>query len=64
MRLPLEWLHEYCDPGLDAHALADGLPTAGLVVIDFAENDWHKLAARSGRLAGFVTPRLLRPAED
>ena len=43
----------------DAHALDQGLPTAGLVVIDLAGNDWRKLAARSGRLAGFVTPRLL-----
>jgi phosphohistidine phosphatase len=48
----------------DAHALDDGLPTAGLVVIDFAENDWRKLAARSGRLAAFVTPRLLKTEKD
>ena len=47
-----------------AHQLDDGLPTAGLVVIDFAHDDWRKLAARSGRLAGFVTPRLLKPAKD
>jgi phosphohistidine phosphatase len=50
--------------GDEAHALDDGLPTAGLIVIDFADNDWRKLAGRSGRLAAFVTPRLLRPAED
>ncbi|HEY4407220.1 MAG TPA: histidine phosphatase family protein [Xanthobacteraceae bacterium] len=50
--------------GGNAHALDDGLPTAGLVVIDFAENDWRKLAARSGRLAAFVTPRLLRTEKD
>jgi phosphohistidine phosphatase len=47
-----------------AHQLDDGLPTAGLIVIDFAEDDWRKLAARSGRLKGFVTPRLIRPAKD
>jgi phosphohistidine phosphatase len=47
-----------------AQQLDDGLPTAGLVVIDFADNDWRKLAARSGRLEEFVTPRLLNPAED
>ena len=46
------------------HALDDGLPTAGLVVIDFAENDWRRLAARSGRLAAFVTPRLLKTEKD
>jgi phosphohistidine phosphatase len=50
--------------GDEAHALDDGLPTAGLIVIDFADNDWRKLAGRSGRLAAFVTPRLLKPAED
>jgi phosphohistidine phosphatase len=50
--------------GDEAHALDDGLPTAGLIVIDFADNDWRKLAARSGRLKEFVTPRLLKPAED
>jgi phosphohistidine phosphatase len=50
--------------GGEAHRLDDGLPTAGLVVIDFAEDDWRKLAARSGRLKGFVTPGLLKSAKD
>jgi phosphohistidine phosphatase len=50
--------------GRQAHALDDGLPTAGLIVIDFAETDWRKLAARSGRLEGFVTPRLLGSPND
>jgi phosphohistidine phosphatase len=50
--------------GDEAHQLDDGLPTAGLVVIDFAGNDWRKLAAPSGRLEAFVTPRLLKPTED
>jgi phosphohistidine phosphatase len=50
--------------GGDAHQLDDGLPTAGLVVIDFAGDDWRKLAARNGRLEGFVTPRLLNPGKD
>ena len=27
-------------------------------------SDWRKLAARSGRLKGFVTPRLIKPAKD
>jgi phosphohistidine phosphatase len=48
----------------EAHRLDDGLPTSGLVVIDFADNDWRKLAARSGRLKAFVTPRLLKTAKD
>jgi phosphohistidine phosphatase len=50
--------------GGEAHQLDDGLPTAGLVVIDFAGDDWRKLAARTGRLARFVSPRLIRPAQD
>jgi phosphohistidine phosphatase len=47
-----------------AHRLDDGLPTAGLIVIDFADDGWRKLAARSGRLEAFVTPRRLEPPED
>jgi phosphohistidine phosphatase len=50
--------------GGDTHQLDDGLPTAGLVVIDFAGDDWRKLAAGSGRLKAFVTPRLLSPGKD
>ncbi|HLH93722.1 MAG TPA: histidine phosphatase family protein [Xanthobacteraceae bacterium] len=46
------------------HQLADGLPTAGLVVIDFAGNDWRKLATRSGRLVDFATPRLIAAQND
>jgi phosphohistidine phosphatase len=43
--------------------LDDGLPTAGLLAIDFAGRDWRKLALRSGRLASFVTPRLIKEAK-
>jgi phosphohistidine phosphatase len=50
--------------GGEAHQLDDGLPTSGLVVIDFAENDWRKVSPRSGRLKEFVTPGLLRAAKD
>jgi phosphohistidine phosphatase len=50
--------------GGEAHQLDDGLPTAGLIMIDFTGNDWRKLAARSGRLKGFVTPRLIKPAKN
>jgi phosphohistidine phosphatase len=48
----------------DAHQLHAGLPTAGLVVIDFAGDDWRLLKAGSGHLARFVTPRLLQAAKD
>jgi phosphohistidine phosphatase len=47
----------------EAHALDEGLPTTGLVVIDFADDNWRKLAARSGRLTGLVTPNLLDSAK-
>ncbi|HEY6255560.1 MAG TPA: histidine phosphatase family protein [Xanthobacteraceae bacterium] len=50
--------------GGTARQLDEGLPTAGLVVIDFAVDNWNKLAARSGRLKGFITPRLLRSAQE
>ena len=44
--------------------LSEGLPTSGLLVIDFVGSDWHKLHPRSGRLERFITPRLLRAAAD
>jgi phosphohistidine phosphatase len=44
--------------------LNEGLPTAGLVVIDFAGDDWDTLAPHKGRLDRFVVPRTLRAAAD
>jgi phosphohistidine phosphatase len=44
--------------------LNEGLPTAGLAVIDFAGNDWRALHPRSGRLERFVTPRLIKAVTD
>jgi phosphohistidine phosphatase len=44
--------------------LNEGLPTSGLLVIDFVGSDWTKLHPRSGRLERFVTPRLLRADAD
>jgi phosphohistidine phosphatase len=43
--------------------LNEGLPTAGLVVIDFAAESWRKLHAHAGRLERFVTPRSLAAAD-
>jgi phosphohistidine phosphatase len=40
-------------------ALREKLPTTGLVVIDFAFDDWSELHPRGGRLDRFVTPRSL-----
>jgi len=45
-------------------ALADNLPTAGLVVFDFAIDDWEDVAFRRGRLMHFVSPKLLKHASD
>lgn len=42
--------------------LREGLPTMGLVVIDFAFDEWQKLHPQSGRLERFVTPKSLDPA--
>ena len=43
-------------------ALREKLPPAGLIVIDFAYDDWRKLHPQSGRLERFVTPKSLDPA--
>jgi phosphohistidine phosphatase len=41
-------------------ALADNLPTSGLAVFDFEIDDWADVAFRHGRLALFVSPKLLK----
>ncbi|MEZ5788014.1 MAG: histidine phosphatase family protein [Xanthobacteraceae bacterium] len=41
--------------------LLQKLPTGGLIVIDFAVDDWASVHPRSGRLDRFVTPRRLTP---
>jgi phosphohistidine phosphatase len=45
-------------------ALADNLPTSGLVAFDFAVNDWNDVGFRRGKLILFVSPKLLRQASD
>jgi phosphohistidine phosphatase len=45
-------------------ALNEKLPTSGLVVIDFAFDDWSRLHDHSGRLERFVSPRLIAAATD
>jgi phosphohistidine phosphatase len=44
--------------------LNEGLPTSGLLVIDFAGNDWKSLQPRSGRLERFIAPRSLKASAD
>jgi phosphohistidine phosphatase len=46
------------------HALADNLPTSGLVVFDFAIDAWNDVAFRRGRLVLFVSPKILKHASD
>jgi phosphohistidine phosphatase len=41
-------------------ALAENLPTSGLAVLDFEIDDWADVAFRRGRLALFVSPKLLK----
>jgi phosphohistidine phosphatase len=41
-------------------ALADNLPTSGLVIYDFDIDDWADVAFRRGRLVSFVSPKLLK----
>jgi phosphohistidine phosphatase len=42
--------------------LREKMPTCGLVIIDFAFDDWGKLHPQSGRLERFVTPKSLSAA--
>lgn len=44
--------------------LREGLPTSGLVTIDFAFDDWSKLHPQCGRIERFVSPKTLEPAAN
>jgi phosphohistidine phosphatase len=44
--------------------LREKLPTAGLVIIEFAFDDWGKLHPQSGRLERFVSPKWLEAATN
>ena len=44
--------------------LREKLPTAGLVIIDFAVDAWSKLHPQSGRLERFVSPKSLDAATN
>jgi phosphohistidine phosphatase len=41
--------------------LREKLPTSGLVIVDFAFDDWSRLHPQSGRLERFVSPKSLDP---
>jgi phosphohistidine phosphatase len=42
--------------------LREKLPTSGLIIIDFAFDDWSKVHPQSGRLERFVSPKSLEAA--
>ena len=44
--------------------LREKMPTCGLVIIDFAFDDWGKLHPQSGRLERFVSPKSLSAAAN
>ena len=44
--------------------LNEKFPTSGLLVMDFALDDWARVHAHSGRLDHFVNPRSLAAATD
>ncbi len=44
--------------------LNEKLPTSGLVIMDFAFDDWSKLHPQSGRLALFISPKWLEAAAN
>jgi phosphohistidine phosphatase len=45
-------------------ALSDNLPTSGLATFEFDTDDWNDVAFRRGRLAFFVSPKLLKQASN
>lgn len=45
-------------------SLEDNLPTAGLVILDFAVDSWGEVAFRGGELVRFTSPKLLKQALD
>jgi phosphohistidine phosphatase len=48
----------------DRDALAENLPTAGTVCLDFPINDWTRLSLHSGILSHFITPKHLKSEEQ
>ncbi|MEJ2376219.1 MAG: hypothetical protein P8Y71_12660 [Pseudolabrys sp.] len=44
--------------------LNEKLPTSGLVIIEFAFDDWGRLHPQSGRLERFISPKTLEAAAN
>jgi phosphohistidine phosphatase len=45
-------------------AIAGNLPTGSIIAIDFATDDWNDVAFRGGKLMQFVSPKLLKSADE
>ena len=61
MRVPVEWLHEYCHPGLDAAALADRLAMTGT---EAERVEHHGVDALENFVIGKVLERRRHPDAD
>ena len=44
--------------------LREKLPTSGLVIVEFAFDDWGRLHPQAGRLERFVSPKSLEAAAN
>jgi phenylalanyl-tRNA synthetase beta chain len=61
MRIPLEWLAEYCDSGLDAFHLAERLAATGTEV---ERVEHHGVESTDGFVIGYVESRVKHPDAD
>jgi phenylalanyl-tRNA synthetase beta chain len=61
MRVPIAWLHEYCDPALDPHALAERLAMTGTEV---ERVEHHGVGALENFVVGKVLERKRHPDAD
>ncbi len=61
MRVPLEWLHEYCEPHMDAHTLAERLALTGTEV---ERVEHHGVLALENFVIGHVLERKKHPDAD
>lgn len=61
MRVPLEWLHEYCAPHMDAHTLAERLALSGTEV---ERVEHHGVSGLEHFVVGHVLERYKHPDAD
>ena len=61
MRVPLEWLHDYCEPHMDVHTLAERLALTGTEV---ERVEHHGVTALENFVVGHVLERKKHPDAD